>query len=142
MEAIISTAVGFFLAVVIQAWLYKLYDIKVTHSQNFQIVGVLTVVSVIRGYVLRRIFNKHTVKANAEPHFSGQKEIDLWAPLPWRLIDSGIGYRIVAKNGLTVMASHDSTRDPVSLNGSTMGIPLTTRRAVVRLFVEVMNRLK
>lgn len=57
MEAIISTAVGFVLAIVTQHYLYIWYDIEVTHSQNFQIVAILTVVSVLRGYWLRRLFN-------------------------------------------------------------------------------------
>lgn len=65
-EAIISTAVGFVLSVVIQHYLYQWYDIKVTHSQNFQIVGALTVVSVLRGYILRRIFNKHAVRVRGQ----------------------------------------------------------------------------
>ena len=56
-EALVSTAVGFVLAAVIQAWLYKWYGIEVSHSQNLQIVGILTVVSVLRGYGLRRFFN-------------------------------------------------------------------------------------
>jgi membrane protein implicated in regulation of membrane protease activity len=34
------------------------YDIQVTTSQNLQITAAFTVISVIRGYVWRRVFNR------------------------------------------------------------------------------------
>lgn len=64
-EAVISTVVGFFLTLLVQAIVFPLYDIHTTHSENLQITGVFTIVSVIRGYVLRRIFNRQVIKGKS-----------------------------------------------------------------------------
>lgn len=56
-EACVGTAVGFFLALGLQDRLHVALGLKVSHADNLIIVGVLTVVSVVRGYYVRRFFN-------------------------------------------------------------------------------------
>lgn len=61
-EAVISTAVGFCVTLLVQTIIFPLYHIHTTTHENLQITGVFTGVSVIRGYVLRRVFNWWTIK--------------------------------------------------------------------------------
>ena len=57
-ESITQTAVGFLVSLLVQLVLYPLMGIPVTFAQNLWITGVFTVVSVGRGYVLRRVFER------------------------------------------------------------------------------------
>jgi uncharacterized protein YacL len=59
-ESIINTSVGFVLSFIIQLIIYPLFDIPVSFSQNVWITIIFTVVSILRGYVVRRLFNKKT----------------------------------------------------------------------------------
>lgn len=61
MEAVTNTAVGFIISLITWYFVAEAMDIPVTWSQNLIITGIFTVVSIIRGYVLRRIFNGRTV---------------------------------------------------------------------------------
>jgi len=67
-ESLVNVAVGMVIALIVQALLYASMGIEVTHSQNFVIVTVLTIVSVARSYLLRRAFNwwHHKRGRNAE----------------------------------------------------------------------------
>ena len=57
-EALVSTAVGFFLSILVQQFIINpLYDLQTSFVGNLGIVGIYTVFSVLRGYVLRRLFN-------------------------------------------------------------------------------------
>ena len=42
--------------------LIRWWDIHTSFGENLQITSVFTIVSIIRGYVWRRLFNKLTVK--------------------------------------------------------------------------------
>lgn len=58
LEACINTAIGFFIA--LWTWQFivaPLMGYVVTTADNLLITGIFTVVSVARGYVLRRFFN-------------------------------------------------------------------------------------
>lgn len=58
LEACINTAIGFFVA--LWTWQFIVAPIMgyiVTMADNLLITGIFTVVSVARGYVLRRFFN-------------------------------------------------------------------------------------
>ena len=52
-----SVAIGFAVALVIQLTLLPAMGIKTTYGQDFIIVAVFTVASIIRGYIVRRAFN-------------------------------------------------------------------------------------
>jgi len=57
-EACTNTAVGF--GVALTTWylilLSGLFHIQTTHSENFTITFIFTLISVVRGYILRRTF--------------------------------------------------------------------------------------
>jgi uncharacterized membrane protein (DUF485 family) len=57
-ESAVQTFIGLAVSFVIQLIIYPLMSIPVTFSQNILITLVFTVASILRGYVIRRIFNK------------------------------------------------------------------------------------
>jgi hypothetical protein len=57
-ESITNVVVGLVMSFIIQLILYPLLNIEVSLNQNIFITFVFFVVSFIRGYVIRRIFNK------------------------------------------------------------------------------------
>jgi len=57
-ESITHTIIGLGTSIVIQLILYPLLSIPVTFGQNLIITSVFFAVSIIRQYVIRRIFNK------------------------------------------------------------------------------------
>ncbi len=58
LEAIINTVVGLLTSFVLQLILYPLLNIEVSLNQNIIITVVFFTVSIIRGYLIRRFFNK------------------------------------------------------------------------------------
>ena len=61
-ETCIGTALGYTVAIMTQRIVFPIFDIHVSHSENFLIAGIFTVVSLIRGYYVRRLFNWLHVK--------------------------------------------------------------------------------
>lgn len=57
LETITNVVVGYALAVLTQLIVFPLYGITTTFNQNVQVGLIFTVVSLIRSYVLRRMFN-------------------------------------------------------------------------------------
>ena len=57
LEAVVNTAFGLLFALIIQALLFELVEIKATAEQNLIVVIGMTLASVGRSYVVRRIFN-------------------------------------------------------------------------------------
>ena len=57
-EALASTAIGYVVALATQAVVYPLFSIEATASEHVTIAGIFTVVSVVRGYAVRRMFNR------------------------------------------------------------------------------------
>jgi len=57
-EAVTNTVVGFGLSFVTQIIIYPCLDIPVTLTQNVIITSVFFILSFLRSYFLRRIFNK------------------------------------------------------------------------------------
>lgn len=58
LESLANVVIGLLLSFLIQLWIYPFLGIKVSISQNLFITFVFFVVSFLRGYVLRRVFNK------------------------------------------------------------------------------------
>ena len=56
-ESIIQTFTGLIISFIIQLIIYPLLNIEVSINQNITITLIFTVASIIRGYVIRRIFN-------------------------------------------------------------------------------------
>jgi hypothetical protein len=64
-ESITNTIVGFMVSLLIQIAIYPILGIPVTISQNLVITSIFTIASILRGYIIRRIFNKqHYEKRN------------------------------------------------------------------------------
>ena len=57
-ESITQTLIGLLTSILIQVILYPLLGIPVTFKQNLIITGVFFAVSIVRGYIIRRLFNK------------------------------------------------------------------------------------
>lgn len=66
-EQLVNTAVGFVLSVLVWEWLIKpIWHIETHLVDNLAITSVFTVVSIFRGYAVRRFFNSLNKKNNKE----------------------------------------------------------------------------
>ena len=57
-EAVANVVVGFGLAVLTQVLVFPVFGITVTFDQHVSIAVIFTLVSLVRGYVLRRLFER------------------------------------------------------------------------------------
>ena len=55
-ESIANTGAGFLVSLVLQISLFYLMSIETTTTQNLLMSGVFTVASLVRGYLMRRLF--------------------------------------------------------------------------------------
>jgi hypothetical protein len=62
LESICNLVTGFALGVAIQAYIYPLFGIEVPLSQNCILVAIFSAVSLLRSYIIRRIFNRLAVR--------------------------------------------------------------------------------
>lgn len=60
LESVTQTIIGLVTSIIIQLFLYPAMGIPVTFFQNIIITAVFFIVSIIRGYVIRRYFTKKT----------------------------------------------------------------------------------
>ena len=56
LEAIVNTVVGYVLAVLTQMAVFPHYGLALPLEQNLAIGGIFTLLSLVRGYGLRRVF--------------------------------------------------------------------------------------
>lgn len=62
-ESAVNIAIGYFVALATQLIVFPLYGMTVSLAANVQIGIIFTVVSLIRNYGVRRVFNRlHRVK--------------------------------------------------------------------------------
>lgn len=60
-ESLLNVGSGFVVSLLLWSFvIVPLYKIEVTMTQNLEITCLFTVISVIRGYVWRRVFNRFT----------------------------------------------------------------------------------
>lgn len=57
-ETVTSTLIGLAVSFLTQIIVFPIYNLEVNFSQNLQITLIFTIVSIARGYFVRRIFNK------------------------------------------------------------------------------------
>ena len=57
LEAFINVAIGYGVAVASQIVIFPLFGVNISIAENMAIGGFFTVVSIVRSYALRRIFN-------------------------------------------------------------------------------------
>lgn len=56
-ESVVNVIVGYGVAVAAQVLIFPLFNIQVSTGEHLAIGGLFTVVSLVRSYTLRRIFN-------------------------------------------------------------------------------------
>ena len=61
-ESITNVIIGYSISVLAQIIIFPIFDIHVSLSQNIKIGLSFTVISIIRSYFLRRLFNATTRK--------------------------------------------------------------------------------
>lgn len=61
-ESIVNTLIGYIIAVLSQMVIFPVFGIEIPLSDNLMIALYFTVVSLLRSYLLRRYFNKATLK--------------------------------------------------------------------------------
>lgn len=61
-EVLINTIVGYFVALITQIIVFPMFNIQVTYHQQFLISLIFTIVSIVRGYFIRRLFNLLYIK--------------------------------------------------------------------------------
>ena len=57
-ESIANTAIGFAVNYVANLAILPLFGLHLSHSSQLLMTSIFTVISVLRGYVVRRLFNK------------------------------------------------------------------------------------
>ena len=57
LEAVTNIAVGYGLAVLTQMLVFPLFGLRTSLGENLAIGAIFTVISLVRGFVLRRAFN-------------------------------------------------------------------------------------
>jgi len=60
-EAITNTSIAFIISLTCGILIYPLYFPEVKFHQTFELILIFTVISIIRGYIIRRFFNKRIV---------------------------------------------------------------------------------
>jgi hypothetical protein len=63
-EANTSTSIGFIVSYILSYTILPLYGVEQSHSVSLQITLIYTVASIIRGYAVRRYFNKRKKDGN------------------------------------------------------------------------------
>ncbi len=61
-ESLVNVTIGYFVAMAAQLLIFPLYDIHISLTSNFEIGGWMMIISIIRSYILRRLFNNATIK--------------------------------------------------------------------------------
>ncbi len=56
-EAGLNTLTGYIISVIAQLFIFPLYGLHASLSQNMQIVAIFTAISIVRSYFWRRLFN-------------------------------------------------------------------------------------
>jgi hypothetical protein len=63
-ESVANVAIGFFVALASQLVIFPVFDIKISLSENLAIGAFFTIISIVRSYVVRRVFNRiHRIKS-------------------------------------------------------------------------------
>ena len=60
LESVVSTVIGFGINVTAQHLVFPLFGIYISWHENLTIAVIFTFISILRGYVIRRIFNLFT----------------------------------------------------------------------------------
>jgi NO-binding membrane sensor protein with MHYT domain len=70
MEAVTNTAIGFVISMIAWHFVALAFSIPMPIGQNLIITGIFTVISLVRQYVLRRLFDGKTVWQSIRDQFT------------------------------------------------------------------------
>ncbi len=86
-ETCLNTAVGFGIAMLTQILVFPLFGYSPPLSTNFKIALIFTVVSIVRGYLLRRLFEFMHIRRKLTPFMLAviaecfrQRDVEGWTP--------------------------------------------------------------
>lgn len=65
-EATLNTISGFFTSLITQWMVFPMFDFHPALSENLTITAIFTIVSVVRSYVWRRVFNALQTKGESK----------------------------------------------------------------------------
>lgn len=60
-ETVVNTAVGLIINITAQRIVFPIFDMHISVTENLTIAVIFTIISVVRSYCMRRIFNKWEV---------------------------------------------------------------------------------
>jgi hypothetical protein len=60
-EAVINTAVGFIITLLFSPVIYWVCDVKIEFTQIGMATVLFTILSIVRSYFIRRLFNKKSI---------------------------------------------------------------------------------
>lgn len=63
-EAVLNVVIGYFIAIATQVAVFPLFGIHIPLEQDLLIGLIFTVVSLVRSYALRRLFNRWHLKGS------------------------------------------------------------------------------
>lgn len=64
MEAVLNVFIGYWIAIATQMAVFPLFGIRIPLEQDLLIGLIFTVVSLVRSYALRRLFNRWHLKGS------------------------------------------------------------------------------
>jgi len=65
-ETIVNTAVGLVINITAQRVIFPMFDMYVSVHENMLIAAIFTVISIMRSYVMRRLFNAWEVHIHSK----------------------------------------------------------------------------
>ena len=65
-ETIVGVITGFIISFILTATVFPLFDINISIETNLKVTIIFTIVSIVRGYTLRRIFNRIAIREMAK----------------------------------------------------------------------------
>lgn len=65
-ESVINVVVGYGVSTAAVFYVFPLFNVHVSGKQNMEIAAIFTVISLIRSYILRRVFNWYDVRCRAK----------------------------------------------------------------------------
>jgi hypothetical protein len=63
-ESLVNVLIGYIIALLAQLSIFPLFGINISMSDNLMIGALFTIVSIVRSYALRRLFNYISVMGN------------------------------------------------------------------------------
>jgi hypothetical protein len=82
-ETCTNVGIGWVTAFTLQLIIFPLFDINIPLSTNIKISVIFTIAAIIRGYIVRRYFNKKVVQKALPVEFCDNIVIDQseWVPM-------------------------------------------------------------